>query len=301
MLKNIILENFNIEIVDYQLLKTVDTIVYKITDIQNNKYIVKLYKKSNAAIVEKITHNAPFLAFIKNNTDLEVQAVPKLYFPLVDWENEQRYIVLCNWIAGEIPKKIDANFAKNLGEMMAKLHLAAAFFEEKINVLEIDNQLIAAVQPKILNTIKLNKDQVEKLNIVFEKINNLLLETGKAKADYGLIHSDLHLDNMLINENKLSPIDFDEIAYGHFLTDIAVTFNELEGFKNHKMLKKNYQIGYEKYRNLSENFVEIYPKFQVVAAALYLNWFCDEGNEDVRENPEMQKYGKQVLKKMLKF
>ncbi len=301
MLKNIILENFNIEIVDYQLLKTVDTIVYKITDIQNNKYIVKLYKKSNAAIVEKITHNAPFLAFIKNNTDLEVQAVPKLYFPLVDWENEQRYVVLCNWIAGEIPNKIDANFAKNLGKMMAKLHLAAEHFEDNINVLNIDNQLIANVKTKILAKIKLNKNQVEKLNIVFVKINNLLLEIGKAKIDYGLIHSDLHLDNMVVNENKLSPIDFDEIAYGHFLTDIAVTFNELEGYKNHKMLKKNYQIGYEKYRNLSENFVEIYPKFQVVAAALYLNWFCDEGNEDVRENPEMQKYGKQVLKKMLKF
>ena len=301
MLKNIILENFNIEIIDYQLLKTIDTLVYSITDIQNNKYIVKFYKKSNAAIVEKIAQNAIFLSFIKNNTDLEVQAVPKLHFPLVNWENEQRYMVLCNWIAGEIPKTKDADFAKKLGELMAKLHLAAELFEEKINVLDIDNQLIADVKAKILAKTKLSKNQVEKLNIVFEKINNLLIETGKSKADYGLIHSDLHFDNILINENKLSPIDFDETAYGHFLTDIAVTFNELEDYKNHKMLKKKYQIGYEKHRKLPENFVEIYPKFQVVAAALYLNWFCDEGNEDVRKNEKMKKYGKHVLKKMLKF
>jgi Ser/Thr protein kinase RdoA (MazF antagonist) len=301
MLKNIILKNFNIKIIDYQLLKTIDTFVYKITDTQNHTYIVKLYKKNNVAIVEKIAQNIVFLSFIKNNTNLSIQTFPKLFFPLVDWESEQRYVVLCSWINGEKPTVFDKHFATNLGEMMAKLHLAAELFKEKIKVLDIDNQLIANVQAKILKTIQLNKNQVQKLNIVFEKISHLLLETGKEKSSYGLIHSDLHFDNILIKDNILSPIDFDETAYGHFLTDIAVTFNEMELYKNHKMLKKYYEIGYKKHRKLPENFTEIYPKFQVVAAALYLNWFCDDGNEDVRKNSEMQKYGKKMLNKMLKF
>lgn len=301
MLKNIIFNNFNIEITEYQLIKTIDTLVFKIKDTQDNTYIVKLYKKSNQAIVEKIAQKSVFLSFIKNNTDLKVQSVPNLLFPLVDWENEQRYVVLCDYIDGEEPRVFDKNFALLLGEMTAKLHLAAEHFSEKINVLDIDNQLIANVKAKILETEKLDKNKTKTLHFSFEKINNLLLETGKEKQDYGLIHSDLHFDNMILNEKELSPIDFDEVAYGHFLTDIAVTFNEMESFGNHKMLKKYYQIGYKKHRKLPENFNEIIPKFQVVAAALYLNWYCEDGNEDVRNKQDLKIYAKKVLSKMLKF
>lgn len=301
MLKNIILKNFNIEIVDYQLLKTIDTFVYKVKDKQDNTYIVKLYKKSDHAIVETIAQNTAFLSFVKNNTDLKVQSVPNLFFPLINWEDEERYMVLCNWIAGKEPSVFNKNFALLLGEMTAKLHLAAELFSKKIDVLHIDNQLIGLVKDKILKTEKLNKSQVKQLHFAFEKINNLLLETGKEKENYGLIHSDLHFDNMILNENELSPIDFDEVAYGHFLTDIAVTFNEMGSLHNHKTLKKYYQIGYKKHRKLPENFVEIILKFQVVSAALYLNWYCEEGNEDVRQKQNLKIYAKKMMSKILKF
>ena len=301
MLKNIIFNNFNIEITEYQLIKTVDTLVYKIKDTQDNTYIVKLYKKSNYSIVEKIAQKSVFLSFVKNTTDLKVQSVPNLLFPLVDWENEQRYVVLCDYIIGEMPCIFDKNFALLLGKMTAKLHLAAEHFSEKINVLSIDNQLIANVKAKILKTEKLDINKTKTLHFSFEKINNLLLETGKEKSNYGLIHSDLHFDNMILNEKELSPIDFDEVAYGHFLTDIAVTFNEMESFRNHKTLKKYYQIGYEKHRKLPENSNEIISKFQAVAAALYLNWYCEEGNEDVRNKQDLKIYAKKMLGKMLKF
>ena len=155
-------------------------------------------------IVEKIAQKSVFLSFVKNNTDLKVQSVPNLFFPLVDWENEQRYVVLCDYIIGKEPRVFDKNFALLLGEMMAKLHLAAEQFLEKINVLDIDNQLITLVEAKILKTEKLNKNQIQNLHFAFEKINNLLLETGKEKQDYGLIHSDLHFDNMILNEKELS-------------------------------------------------------------------------------------------------
>lgn len=46
---------------------------------------------------------------------------------------------------------------------------------------------------------------------------------GERSATFGLIHADLHLDNVLFAGGEARPIDFDDCGLGHWLYDIAVT------------------------------------------------------------------------------
>ena len=299
MLKNILKTHFNLQVFDYQLIKTIDTLVFKIETDDNQYFIAKLYKQHNQALVEQIARNAAFLSFIKTHAELKVQAPPTLHFPLIDWENEKRYLVLGDWIEGSTPKVKDAHFMEKMGAMMAQLHNAAADFKQKIAVLTIDNTLVQEVKQKILkHQSVLGFDEIQ-LNIAFQKIENTYKNADYTPSVFGLIHSDLHFENVIENGEDLSPIDFDEVAYGHYLLDIAITFNEIEELPNVLYLKKNYCIGYEKYRPLPTDFEAIVLKFQQIAGCIYLNWFLAEGNEALLLDKKLMRYAQSSLQKVL--
>ena len=133
----------------------------------------------------------------------------------------------------------------------------------------------------------------------FEKIENFYQKIAHDPSVFGLIHSDLHFENVIENGEDLLPIDFDEVAYGHYLLDIAITFNEIEELPNVLYLKKNYCIGYEKYRPLPTDFEAIVLKFQQIAGCIYLNWFLAEGNEALLLDKKLMRYAQSSLQKVL--
>ena len=69
---------------------------------------------------------------------------------------------------------------------------------------------------QLLNEVKDGLDTIKKyvFSIGYEPIN------------FGIIHSDLHFNKILIDEaGNLAVIDFDEAGFGHYLLDAAVTFD----------------------------------------------------------------------------
>ena len=301
MLKELIKNHFNIQIRGYQLVKTVDTLVFKVQNTSERVcFVAKLYKEHNHALVKKIAQNAAFLSFIKTHTSLKVQAPPALHFPLVDWENEKRYLVLGDWIEGHEPKRKDAALMQKMGAMMAQLHNAAEAFTPKIAVLTIDNTLIQRVKFKILARRNWFRFEEKQLDLAFEKIENFYQKIAHDPSVFGLIHSDLHFQNVLVNEDgNLSPIDFDEVAYGHYLLDIAITFNEIEDLRNYAIFKKIYLMGYAKHRPVPDNFDAYILVFQRIAGCVYLNWFLDEGNTELLLDKKLLRYARHSLEKVL--
>lgn len=50
---------------------------------------------------------------------------------------------------------------------------------------------------------------------------------GETGASYGLIHADLHFGNFLVQDGRVSVIDFDQLGWGHYGYDSAVMKVEL--------------------------------------------------------------------------
>ncbi|MDZ7877579.1 MAG: phosphotransferase [Saprospiraceae bacterium] len=303
MLKNALKIHFNLEILDIQLIKRIDTLVFKIETTDKQYFVAKLYKKHNRVLIEKIAQNALFLSFIKTHTALKVQAAPNLFFPLIDWENEKRYLVLGDWIEGSPPSVVDAALCYKMGAMMAQLHKAAEYFStlhsQSLNVLNIDNVLVQAVKHKIIRykqVLKVNENELDK---AFLGIENTYKKYETTPSVWGLIHSDLHFKNVIQNGDDLSPIDFDEVAYGYYWLDIAITFNEIENKKESITLKRAYIKGYKKHRSLPKDFSDQIIDFQRMAHCIYLNWLLAEGNEELMKNEKLARYAEASLANIL--
>lgn len=107
---------------------------------------------------------------------------------------------------------------------------------------------------------------VPTLHEKMSRIQNEISALPKDIDSYGLIHIDMHQQNILINENNVSVLDFDECRYGFFAHDIGVSLyhaiwwglpddrSEKNGFA--LRIIKNFMSGYNTENSLSDFWLE---------------------------------------------
>jgi Ser/Thr protein kinase RdoA (MazF antagonist) len=77
-------------------------------------------------------------------------------------------------------------------------------------------------------------------------------ELGTSPEAWGLIHSDLHLENVLFAGDAARPIDFDDCGFGHWIYDMAVTLWEWCSHQEWPAFCQAYLDGYTQHRPLPQ-------------------------------------------------
>jgi Ser/Thr protein kinase RdoA (MazF antagonist) len=91
-------------------------------------------------------------------------------------------------------------------------------------------------------------------------------------ADYGLIHADLVRENILIAENEVCFIDFDDSGFGFRMFDIATTLIKNQHEPAYELIKQSLFAGYESQRPISAGDKATLPLFLVLRSLTYLGW-----------------------------
>ena len=92
-------------------------------------------------------------------------------------------------------------------------------------------------------------------------LQGVMAELGTSPNVWGLIHSDLHLENVLFAGDEARPIDFDDCGFGHWLYDIAVTLWEWRLHERWPSFRQAYLDGYSQHRPLPHDqlpYLDIY-------------------------------------------
>lgn len=76
----------------------------------------------------------------------------------------------------------------------------------------------------------LSRHDIEAIDGARDLMRKRLEAYGTSSQRYGLIHSDLRTSNTLANDTSLAVLDFDDCAYGWYMTDIA----GIVGFMEHR-------------------------------------------------------------------
>lgn len=112
-----------------------------------------------------------------------------------------------------------------------------------------------------------------------EKAKSELGQFKENSGDFGLIHADLVRENILVNGDDLSIIDFDDCGFGFRLYDIAVALFRSQDEPLIQDLTQLLRKGYQHERPLAENHWNLLPMFLMLRSFALLGWIIPRMNE----------------------
>ncbi|MFW9992050.1 MAG: phosphotransferase enzyme family protein [Candidatus Odinarchaeota archaeon] len=113
------------------------------------------------------------------------------------------------------PRKWNEEFIKQWGKIVGRMHVLAKDYTPKsAKRYEFNPQV--DVQELLAHE---EKETIDRISTIFQNLEKL----PKTKDSFGLIHSDLHAGNFLVEENSITAIlDFDRACYKWFISDVAI-------------------------------------------------------------------------------
>lgn len=174
---------------------------------------------------------------------------------------------------------------EELGEITALLHQHSmdhhASFLEK-NRLTWDYESILGENPKWARWQDgkgITPERKKLYEEVSDTIQQRLERFGKPKDRFGLIHADLRLANLLVSEDEISVIDFDDCGFGWYLFDLGTSLSFIEHHDYVPDLVDAWVKGYRKVRTLSEAEEREIPTFIMMRRLQLISWVGSRENE----------------------
>ena len=112
----------------------------------------------------------------------------------------------------------------------------------------------------------------EVLEQVEATVRARLTAFGKHPDNYGLIHADMRLANLIQTPSGTTLIDFDDCGFGWHLYDFAAAISFIEDHPQIPALKQNWLAGYQSVRPLSQQAVAELDTFVMLRRMALLAW-----------------------------
>lgn len=190
-----------------------------------------------------------------------------------------RHLVMFQFVSGGRPDEnsnLTAPF-EELGEMAARMHNHSISWPrpESFERPTWDLETIFGARPTwgdwrdaphITAGIKKTLQRAE------HTITRRLSAFGKGAQQYGLIHADMRLANLLVGDAGTRLIDFDDCGMGWFLYDFAAGISFIEDHPQVPALKSAWVKGYRKVRALSGDEFDEIDTFVMLRRLALLAW-----------------------------
>jgi Ser/Thr protein kinase RdoA (MazF antagonist) len=203
---------------------------------------------------------------------------------------EARLCDVLEWIAGAPPPEDDlpASF-RMLGELHAKCHAQVSEwtlppgFErqawDEAALLDGQHPIIAPAW----ENWALSAEQRALVLDCREALRARLRQWGKGPDRYGLIHADLMPENLIVGDDGVRLIDFDDCGFGWFLYDPASALLPYYGQDFYPDLLDAWAAGYRSVRPLSDDELREMRSFLLLRCFYGLGWLQTRRNSEAAQ------------------
>lgn len=289
---------------EIQLLKYSENLTYLIEDGQK-RYVLRLYRPGYHKKEEQIGELL-WIKQLKQDTQLKTADV----IPGRDGELIQKIAVqdtgdqldgaLFEFLPGKNLSGMTGeslyHYMKEIGKITALLHNHAISWEKSGSIGRFTWNFEDLVGAKArwgdyseMNA--LTPFQKKAYDNAVWMIKRRLERYGKGKDRYGLIHSDLNINNILVDGEELYVLDFDDCGYGWFLYDLATSVLEYFDEVQERCMKALLE-GYGQYRKLSEKDLEELETFLVLRKIVRVGWIATHADNDTVKKVDPDYYEK---------
>lgn len=296
---------------EINLLKFSENITCLVTE-NEHKYVLQI-NRIGYHNDEELESELLWMQELAGQLDIEIATVYKgedgelLHYIDSPKGNKYRYSVQ-SFVKGESLRKMSGDKLyeqmQQLGKITAKLHLISekrTESKEKLKTFTWDIEDTLSENSRWGYYLELWNMSIEEKSF-FEKVNtkikDRLLKYGRNATNYGLIHADLHSENILIDGENIAVIDFDDCGYSWFLYDFASAVSQF--VDNIDELKKSFLKGYESIRKLKEIDKEMIDDMILLRRLVRMGWMISHKDNGVFER-EGERYYKKTYDMAKKY
>ena len=290
------IKNWDVEVKSINLHLQSENTVFKVEGLDGNTYALRVHRKGYHDL-EELNSEHVWTSSLSNAGLLVPEAVVTRSgeaYTSVSFLNssEYRYVGLVKWIEGtilndlilDLEEKDVSDVYESLGKVVAKFHKATIAWEKPKDFKRhsFDTDGFLGSKPfwgRFWEAQNATTREREKLSLIRNNITEILSKLPRDINSFGMIHADLHSQNVLIQGKSLSVIDFDDSGFGWYGFDLAVAIWDRLDFTatgcHFDIAYKSLIRGYIKERPNAKDIIETIPTFLLMRTLMLIRWIED--------------------------
>ena len=203
-----------------------------------------------------------------------------------------RYVVLSDWETGTEPgigQDLRQPF-ELLGEQTARMHLHArqwrrpAWFQRHSWDFETSLGEARPHWGRWRDGMGVDAGKAKLFGRTVDIIGQRLAAYGQGNDRFGLIHCDLRLANLLIDDGAVKVIDFDDCGFGWYIYDAATPVSFYEHEPQVPELIDSWKTGYRRVAELASADEDEIPTFIMLRRLLLVAWIGSHSETDLAKS-----------------
>jgi Ser/Thr protein kinase RdoA (MazF antagonist) len=254
---------------------------------------------SNAALDSELA----WMAMLSKNSIKVPEPLPAsngdLLVELSDDSGTVRMADLLTWLDGTPLGRSTAPFTQTASELNSHFHSIGATMARMHDLSDAWSPPAGFTRPlwdrdglvgdtpfwgRFWEISRLSKEEAALLHDIRHQCRRDLDDYTAQGADFGLIHADLVRENVILTENGVQFIDFDDSGFGFRMFDIATVLLKNRHEPEYENLKRSLLKGYENERELKPDDKNALELFMVLRGLTYLGWA-----DARRDEPDMER------------
>lgn len=206
---------------------------------------------------------------------------------LVELDGLARHVVAFEHMSGEAPSEFDnlTTWFKTLGALTARLHLHSRQWIRPSQFRRKTWDFNAMLGCRPLwgdwRAAQGLTDEGERiLRATAGLLERRLAAYGQDGGKFGLIHADLRLANLLVDQDRLGIIDFDDCGLSWFFYDFAAAISFMEDQPIVPALQDSWLDGYRTVTNVSADDARMLPTFIMLRRMLLTAWIASHSDTE---------------------
>ena len=290
------IKNWDVEVKSINLHLQSENTVFKVEGLDGNTYALRVHRKGYHDL-EELNSEHVWTSSLSNAGLLVPEAVVtrsgEAYTSVsILNSSEYRYVGLVKWIEGTILNDLIlgleeedvSDVYESLGKVVAKFHKATIAWEKPKDFKRhsFDTDGFLGSKPfwgRFWEAQNATTREREKLSLIRNNITEILSKLPMDINSFGMIHADLHSQNVLIQGKSLSVIDFDDSGFGWYGFDLAVAIWDRLDFTatgcHFDIAYKSLIRGYLEERPNTKDIIETIPTFLLMRTLMIIRWIED--------------------------
>jgi Ser/Thr protein kinase RdoA (MazF antagonist) len=272
-----------------ELLQLSENITYLLQNPSSGEKAVLRISRPGYHTVDELESELIWVEQIRKDTEVIVAAPIRgtdgEYIQFLRSDNKKAYAlytcVLFEFLEGKAPDESDEQTMVQsffyLGEITACLHKHSKSWRDAggLHRFVWDHHNMIGNNPKWgfwQNAEDLDNKKTNILEHAASIIQRRMKNYSRNGENFGLIHADLRLANILIDGDDLKVIDFDDCGYGWYMHDLASAVSFIETKPITKKLIINWIAGYQKVSPLKQEDLDEIDTFIMQRRLQLLGW-----------------------------